>query len=206
MLLRTRPIEPCLPSPAEKPPSGSGWLHEIKHDGFRLMARRDAARVRLLTRNGHDWSYRFPLICDAVKALRVRSCLLDGEAIAFEDDGVASFELLRHRRHDRLVTLCAFDLLEFDGTDLRRETLERRTLPCRAAEKLHSNDFCCRAAPRYRARAERSRAAEPFPPAGIGSPCRRVGSLHGRLGAAWSQPFSAGFSISPRPPHSPMAC
>jgi ATP-dependent DNA ligase len=56
----------------------------------------------------------------AVEALRVRSCLIDGEAIAFEADGVASFELLRGRRHDRLVTLCAFDLIELDGKDLRR--------------------------------------------------------------------------------------
>jgi len=49
-------IAPCLPSPAERPPSGPGWVHEIKHDGFRMMVRRDAAGVRLLTRNGHDWS------------------------------------------------------------------------------------------------------------------------------------------------------
>jgi ATP-dependent DNA ligase len=126
MLLRTPHIEPCLPTPAKKPPSGSGWLHEIKHDGFRLMAHRDAAGVRLLTRNGHDWTYRFPLIREAVEALPARSCLIDGEAIAFEQDGLASFELLRGRRHDRQVTLCAFDLIELDGRDLRREPLERR--------------------------------------------------------------------------------
>jgi bifunctional non-homologous end joining protein LigD len=53
-------IEPCLPSSAERPPSGRGWFHEIKLDGFRLMARRDAAGVRLLTRNGMDWSARYP--------------------------------------------------------------------------------------------------------------------------------------------------
>jgi ATP-dependent DNA ligase len=126
MLLRTRLIEPCLPSPAVKPPSGSGWLHEIKYDGYRLLARRDAAGVRLLTRNGHDWTQRFPLIRAAVEGLRVRCCLVDGEAIAFEADGLASFELLRGRRHDRQVTLCAFDLLELDGRDFRHEPLERR--------------------------------------------------------------------------------
>ena len=49
-------IEPCLPSPADKPPSGSNWIHEIKHDGFRLMARRDPVGIRLITRGGHDWS------------------------------------------------------------------------------------------------------------------------------------------------------
>ena len=64
MLLRLRPrpngfIEPCLPSPAPKPPAGPGWIHEIKHDGFRLMARRDPAGVRLLTRRGLDWTGRY---------------------------------------------------------------------------------------------------------------------------------------------------
>jgi hypothetical protein len=103
-------IELCLPSPADHPPTGPGWLHEIKHDGFRLMARRDAASVRLLTRNGIDWSSRFPLIVQAVGALKARSCLIDGEAVAYDDDGLAPFELLRGRRHDRVVALCAFDL------------------------------------------------------------------------------------------------
>jgi bifunctional non-homologous end joining protein LigD len=107
-------------------PAGPGWLHEIKHDGFRLMARRDAAGVRLLTRNGIDWSARFPLIVEAVGALKGRSCLIDGEAIAYDDDGLASFELLRGRRHDRVVALCAFDLLELDGRDLCRTPIEER--------------------------------------------------------------------------------
>src|SRR5262249_45703109 len=89
-----------LPSPAKKPPRGPGWLHEIKHDGFRLLARRDPAGVRLFTRNGHDWSARFALIREAVGLLPTRSCLIDGEAIAFDDDGLASFELLR-ARHQR---------------------------------------------------------------------------------------------------------
>jgi ATP-dependent DNA ligase len=61
-------------TPAEKPPGGPGWLHEIKHDSYRLMARRDAAGVRLFTRNGHDWTGRFPLIREAIEALRTRSC------------------------------------------------------------------------------------------------------------------------------------
>jgi hypothetical protein len=57
--------EPCLPSQSAKPPAGAGWLHEIKHDGFRMLVRRDAAGVRLFTRNGHDWTGRFPLIARA---------------------------------------------------------------------------------------------------------------------------------------------
>ena len=96
------------------------------HDGFRLMSRRDAAGVRQLTRNGINRSSRFPLIVQAVGALKVRSCLIDGEAIAYDDDGLASFELMRRRRHDRQVALCAFDLLELDGRDLRHIPLEER--------------------------------------------------------------------------------
>jgi bifunctional non-homologous end joining protein LigD len=86
------------------------------------MARRDAAGVRLLTRNGHDWAAT--LIIEAVTALKVRSCLIDGEAVVCDDNGVAVFAKLRQRRNDRHVLLYAFDLLELDGQDLRRESLE----------------------------------------------------------------------------------
>jgi bifunctional non-homologous end joining protein LigD len=128
MLHLVRPsgfIEPCLPSSAEQPPSGPNWIHEIKHDGFRLMARRDAVSVRL-TRNGNDWTPRYPAIVKAVDALRVRSCLIDGEAVACDDQGLAVFDRLRYRRADGSVFLYAFDLLEFDGQDLRREPIETR--------------------------------------------------------------------------------
>jgi ATP dependent DNA ligase domain len=76
------------PSPADRPPRGAGWVHEIKYDGFRLMVRRNAAGLRLITRNGHDWSGRFPLIAEAARALKVRSFLMDGEAVACDGDGV----------------------------------------------------------------------------------------------------------------------
>jgi bifunctional non-homologous end joining protein LigD len=98
MLVRTRPsgfIEPCLPSPAGHPPSGPDWVHEIKHDGYRLMARRDPIGIRLLTRNGHDWAPRYPLILEAVNMLKVRSCLIDGEGVACDENGLAVFERLR---------------------------------------------------------------------------------------------------------------
>ncbi len=79
-------IEPCLPSNAPRPPAGDQWLHEVKQDGFRLMARRDAAGARLLTRNGYDWTSRFPQIAAAVNALRCRSCLIDGEAVCCDEE------------------------------------------------------------------------------------------------------------------------
>jgi hypothetical protein len=121
---RTRPglgiIEPCLPSPLKVPPSGPGWLHEIKHDGFRILARRDGAVVRLITRAGNDFSSRFPFIAMAVSKLPVRSCLIDGEAIVVDERGLSAFDLLRSWRQDHAAVLCAFDLIELDGKDTRR--------------------------------------------------------------------------------------
>src|SRR6476659_10240181 len=119
-------IEPCLPSPADKPPSGASWMHEIKHDGYRLMARRDSVGIRLLTRNGHDWANRYPLIVEAVNHLRVRSVLIDGEVVCCDERGLATFQLLRHRQNEPQPFLYAFDLLELDGTDMCREPIEVR--------------------------------------------------------------------------------
>jgi bifunctional non-homologous end joining protein LigD len=115
-------FDPCLPRLAKKPPVGSGWIHEIKHDGFRIIASRDTTSVRL-TRNGYDFSKRFPLI---MAALPARSCVVDGEAIACDERGLSVFEMIRWRQHDNGVTLCAFDLMELDGEDLRREPIEVR--------------------------------------------------------------------------------
>jgi bifunctional non-homologous end joining protein LigD len=114
-------IEPCLPSPADRPPSGSNWIHEIKHDGYRLMALRDSVGIRLITRRGNNWSDRFPLVIEAVNHLRVRSCLIDGELVCCDERGLARFDVLRRRRNEVDAFLYAFDLLELDGTDLRRE-------------------------------------------------------------------------------------
>ena len=91
-----------------------------------MMVRRDVAGVRLLTRNGHDWTDRYPLIAEAAGALRVRSFLIDGEAVACDGDGMPVFDRLRYRRQDARVFLFAFDLLELNGQDLRREPLETR--------------------------------------------------------------------------------
>src|SRR3954453_12473647 len=83
-------IEPCLPSPADNPPSAPNCIHEIKHAGYRLMARRDPVGIRLLTRNGHDWAGRYPLVVEAVNHLKVRSCLNDGEVVCWDEGGLAT--------------------------------------------------------------------------------------------------------------------
>ena len=120
--------QPCLPSGAKSPPAGPDWIHEIKHDGFRVLARRDGPKMRLISRNGHDLTYRFPLIVAAVAALPVQSCLIDGEAIVCDDKGLAVFKLMRNYRNGHAAMLCAFDLIEIDGRDLRRQPIEDRKL------------------------------------------------------------------------------
>ena len=82
--------------------------------------------MRLNTWDGHDFTDRYPLIVDAVRSLPGKSCVLDGEAIVVDQDGLSVFDLLRYRRHDHAATLCAFDLIELDGADLRRNPIEER--------------------------------------------------------------------------------
>jgi bifunctional non-homologous end joining protein LigD len=119
-------VPPCLPTKAPHPPTGEAWLHEIKHDGFRVIARKDGTRVRLYSRPGNDLTQRFPLIVEALVGLHSHSCILDGEAVACDDKGMPCFDRLRRRRHDEAVFLYAFDLIELNGDDLRREPLEVR--------------------------------------------------------------------------------
>jgi bifunctional non-homologous end joining protein LigD len=138
-------IAPCLPTNAPQPPSGPMWLHEIKHDGFRVIARKEGKRVKLYSRPGNDLTYRFPLIVEGLARLRSRSCIIDGEAVACGEDGIASFDRIRYRRHDEGVFLYAFDLIELDGEDMRRDPLAVRkatlaSLLSRAAPGLRFNE------------------------------------------------------------------
>jgi ATP-dependent DNA ligase len=95
--------EPCRPSRVARPPSGPIWVHEIKHDGYRLMVRRDGARVRCFTRNGHDWADRFPAIVDAALRIKATSFLIDGEAVIAHDDGMSDSRALRKAARARLT-------------------------------------------------------------------------------------------------------
>ena len=103
---------------------------------------------RLLTRNGHDWTGRFPLIAEAAGMLRARSFLIDGEAVACDGDGLPVFDRLRYRRQDGRVFLYAFDLLELNGQDMRRKPLEGRKdalsvlLRLKAGEGIQFNEHC----------------------------------------------------------------
>jgi bifunctional non-homologous end joining protein LigD len=111
-------VPPCIPTRA-KPPAGPDWVHEIKHDGYRLRVRRNGDVVRLFTRRGYDWSGRYPAIVVTAVQLRATSFTLDGEAVVCGPDGVAIFDALHRRGTVSEAMLYAFDLLELDGNDLR---------------------------------------------------------------------------------------
>jgi bifunctional non-homologous end joining protein LigD len=124
--MRKPAFEPCIPSRGTKVPDRPEWLHEIKHDGYRLIVQRDGQRVRLFTRNGHDWSGRYPLITEAALHNRNSSFVLDGEAVLLGVDGISDFNGLHSRKHDDEVTFYAFDMLVSDGDDIRKLPLSMR--------------------------------------------------------------------------------
>jgi bifunctional non-homologous end joining protein LigD len=114
-------VEPSLAAPCERPPSGAKWVHEIKHDGYRIQARLDGGKAQLLTRKNVDWTKRFGAIATALKELRVGSALLDGEIVVEEANGLSTFNGLQadlsSGRQDRM-RYHVFDLIYCDGYDL----------------------------------------------------------------------------------------
>jgi ATP-dependent DNA ligase len=120
-----REFRPCLPTRVPVPPSGRNWIHEAKHDGFRIIARRIGSVIRLQTKQGYDWARRYTLVVDAIRNLKVRSVVLDGEVMCFTK-GREDFDKLWNQLHDHEAVLCAFDLLELNGEDLRGLPLRER--------------------------------------------------------------------------------
>lgn len=118
-----------LATPVDVVPAGEDWLHEIKHDGYRIVARIEDGKVRLLTRSGKDWTARFPGIHDAVLGLGLDQAWLDGEAVVMLPDGRSSFEALQQALSsgaNASVTHLLFDLLHLSGRELHREPLHAR--------------------------------------------------------------------------------
>jgi bifunctional non-homologous end joining protein LigD len=121
-------IIPAQPVVASRPPSGTNWVHEIKHDGYRMIVRRDGPTVRLYSRNAYDWTARLPAITAAAERIKAESFTIDGEAVVVGPDGLSRFEELRRRGAAHTAILYAFDLIEHDGEDLRgRPFLDRKT-------------------------------------------------------------------------------
>jgi bifunctional non-homologous end joining protein LigD len=119
-------LEPSLALLCEKPPTGANWVHEIKYDGYRIQARINGGKVRLLTRKALDWTARFPTIAAALEGLQVKTALLDGEIVAEDARGIPHFSDLqadlKSGRRDRL-RYHVFDLLYLDGFDLTGSAL-----------------------------------------------------------------------------------
>src|SRR5205807_7503284 len=122
-------IVPQLATLVGEAPEGAEWLHEIKYDGYRLLARIKKGKSRLITRNGLDWTAKFPALARAMAGLPVETAMIDGELVALAADGTTSFADLQDRiatgRTDDLVFF-AFDLLYRDGFDLTAAALDAR--------------------------------------------------------------------------------
>lgn len=119
------PINPLL---VDEPPAGAGWLHEIKHDGYRTLLVVEAEDVRVFTSSGLDWTSRYGRVVKAAGQLDASSAILDGEMVVQDERGVTDFLALGgaiDREPHRLVFF-AFDLLELDGEDLRDSPIEER--------------------------------------------------------------------------------
>ena len=127
-------VKPQLALPAEVPPEGKGWLHELKLDGYRMQARKDGARVQMLTRTGLEWTARIRGIADAVRRLPVDRATLDGEVVVLAADGTTSFADLQAAFQDgngreggaRALTYFCFDLLHLEGRSTRELPLVER--------------------------------------------------------------------------------
>jgi bifunctional non-homologous end joining protein LigD len=124
-----REMKPQLATLVDTAPEGDAWLHELKFDGYRMLARLQRGKVVLLTRNGHDWTHRFQGIAEALAKLPLESGVIDGEIVALNRQGISDFQQLQNqlRRGDE-KTLCfyAFDLPFARGYDLRRAALADR--------------------------------------------------------------------------------
>jgi bifunctional non-homologous end joining protein LigD len=114
----------CIPTRSTTVSDSPDWLHEIKHDGYRLE--REGDHVRLITKGGYNWTDRYPWIVEAALKNRHRQFVIDGEAVVLGVDGIADFDALHSRKHEDEVQLYAFDVLAIDGDDLRGLPLSTR--------------------------------------------------------------------------------
>jgi bifunctional non-homologous end joining protein LigD len=122
-------VAPELALQAANPPTGDGWLHEIKLDGYRIQARKDGGRVQLLTRTGLDWTHRMKTIAALVGALPVEKAILDGEVVVVAENGMTSFADLQAAFQEGVrkpLTYFAFDLLHVNGHSTRDLKLVER--------------------------------------------------------------------------------
>ena len=119
-------IAPCLPCITMLPPPGDEWLHEFKHPGQRIIASRNGQGICLYTERGEDWTSWFPFVVESLNLLPVRSCIIDGDLVRYDEHGNPRLAPLPDGRLETGASLYAFDLLEVNGFDLRRDRIEDR--------------------------------------------------------------------------------
>ncbi len=122
-------LSPQLAELVDQVPQGSQWIHEIKFDGYRSLATIKNKKVQIFTRNGLDWTKKYPAIAQALRELKVKSVILDGEIIAMDDEGHSNFSILQKALSEEKsqdLIYYVFDLLYLDGVDYRQEPLENR--------------------------------------------------------------------------------
>ncbi len=126
---RKKQTAPQLATLVDAPPEGDEWIHEIKLDGYRIVAERDRDQTCLRTRSGQDWTDRFPEIASDIGKLPIDSAVLDGEIVVLDERGISRFQALQNAIRDRsagTIVYFVFDLLELDGEDLTELPLESR--------------------------------------------------------------------------------
>lgn len=137
---KPRFIAPMKPSLLEQPPAAGDWMYELKFDGFRVIAVKDGERVNLVSRNGNELAARFPEIAEAVRALAVTDCVIDGEVVALDDKGRSSFQLLQALEMEGRKSptyFYVFDLLQAEGKGVTSQPLEfRKELLARICESV----------------------------------------------------------------------
>jgi DNA ligase D-like protein (predicted ligase) len=122
-----RAIRPMLATSATELPEGRDWSYEVKWDGYRAIAIKDAAAVQLSSRNVKDLTREYPGVAAGVRTLGHRSVMLDGEIVAIDDQGRPTFQALHHRTIKGIhIVYYAFDILHLDGRDLKNDPLDRR--------------------------------------------------------------------------------
>jgi len=122
-------ISPQLASHADAPPEHGDWLHELKLDGYRVQARKQGDKVQLLTRTGLDWTHRMKPVAEALRGLKAKDALLDGEVVVLDESGISSFAKLQasfEQGEKHPMTYFVFDLLHLDGADTRKLPLRER--------------------------------------------------------------------------------
>jgi bifunctional non-homologous end joining protein LigD len=126
-------IRPEIPTLVPEPPTGEGWIHEIKYDGYRTLIVIDQGKVRAFSRHGRDWTGPYRQVVEAAGELLCRAAILDGEFIVQDENGVSDFDALRSAIHEapHRIVFFAFDLLNLDGQDLRRIPLFERRIALR---------------------------------------------------------------------------